>query len=86
MNSRLGFMFSISVFDWGFTILFSRDKNFLSNFTDIDQKTSFERALEIYNHLNAALEPVDKNCVKKIVCEAGALAKDVGLTQYPIVR
>ena len=24
------------------------------------QKTSFERALEIYNHLNAALEPVDQ--------------------------
>lgn len=53
---------------------------------DMDQKTSFQRALEIYNHLNAALEPVDKNCVEKIVCEAGALGKDVGLTQNPIVR
>ena len=56
------------------------------NLTDMDQKNRFERALEIYNHLNAALEPVDKNCVKKIVCEAGALTKDVGLTQNPIVR
>ena len=58
----------------------------MSNFTGMGQKTSFERALEIYNHLNAALEPVDKNCVEKIVCEAGALGKDVGLTQNPIVR
>ena len=58
----------------------------MSNFTDMGQKTSFDRALEIYNHLNAALEPVDKNCVEKIVCEAGALGKDVDLTQNPIVR
>ena len=26
----------------------------------MDQNTRFERALEIYNHLNAALEPVDQ--------------------------
>ena len=53
---------------------------------DMYPMTPFERALEIYDHLNAALEPVDKNCVEKIICEVGALAGDVGLTQNPILR
>jgi len=52
----------------------------------VDPRTTFERAIEIYDHLNAALEPVDKRCVEKIVCEVGALAGDVGLTQNPLLR
>ena len=48
--------------------------------------TPFEKALEIYDHLNAALQPVDKRCVEKIICEAGELAGDVGLTQNPAVK
>merc|ERR1712172_453987 len=44
------------------------------------------RSIEIYNHLNAALEPVDKNCVEKITCEVGSLARDAGLTQNAIFR
>ena len=52
----------------------------------MDPRTTFERAIEIYDHLNAALEPVDKRCVEKIVCEVGALAGDVGLTQNPLLR
>ena len=56
------------------------------NITEVDPRTTFERAIEIYDHLNAALEPVDKRCVEKIVCEVGALAGDVGLTQNPLLR
>jgi len=44
------------------------------------------RSIEIYSHLNAALEPVDKNCIEKITCEVGALAGDAGLTTNPILR
>jgi hypothetical protein len=58
-------------------------------FADEDQasRTNFVgRSIEIYNHLNAALEPVDKNCVEKITCEVGSLARDAGLTQNAIFR
>lgn len=58
-------------------------------YADEDQasRTNFVgRSIEIYNHLNAALEPVDKNCVEKITCEVGSLARDAGLTQNAIFR
>lgn len=58
-------------------------------YADEDQasRTNFVgRSIEIYNHLNAALEPVDKNCVEKITCEVGSLARDAGLTQNVIFR
>merc|ERR1712172_316343 len=58
-------------------------------YADEDQasRTNFVgRSIEIYNHLNAALEPVDKNCVKKITCEVGSLARDAGLTQNAVFR
>merc|ERR1711971_1441043 len=54
---------------------------------DHASRTNFVgRSIEIYNHLNAALEPVDKNCVEKITCEVGSLARDAGLTQNAIFR
>ena len=48
--------------------------------------TPYERALEIFDHLNSALEPVDTKCVDKIICEVGELAGEVGLTTNPILR
>ena len=48
--------------------------------------TPYERALEIFDHLNSALEPVDVKCVDKIICEVGELAGEVGLTTNPILR
>merc|ERR1711971_1029720 len=54
---------------------------------DHASRTNFVgRSIEIYNHLNAALEPVDKNCVEKITCEVGSLARDAGLTQNAVFR
>ena len=59
----------------------------LFEFSDQASRTNFVgRSIEIYNHLNAALEPVDKNCVEKITCEVGSLARDAGLTQNAIFR
>ena len=60
---------------------------FYLNFSDHASRTNFVgRSIEIYNHLNAALEPVDKNCVEKITCEVGSLARDAGLTQNAVFR
>ena len=60
---------------------------FYLNFSDQASRTNFlGRSIEIYNHLNAALKPVDKNCVEKITCEVGSLARDAGLTQNAIFR
>ena len=44
------------------------------------------RSTEIYDHLNAALEPVDRGCMEKITCEAGILAADAGYTSNPVLR
>jgi len=65
-----------------------RYADYYDNYADYDMypMTPFEKALEIYDHLNAALQPVDKRCVEKIICEAGELAGDVGLTKNPIFR
>lgn len=43
------------------------------------------RSFEIYDHLNAALEPVDRGCLEKITCELGGLSYDVGLTSNPLL-
>jgi len=52
----------------------------------VSRMSFLERSLEIYSHLNAALEPVDKKCIEKITCEVGALAGDAGLTTNPLLR
>jgi len=44
------------------------------------------RSFEIYDHLNAALEPVDRGCIEKITCEVGGLSYDAGLTSNPLLR
>ena len=44
------------------------------------------RSTDIYDHLNAALEPVDRGCMEKITCEAGVLAADAGYTSNPVIR
>jgi len=44
------------------------------------------RSAEIYDHLNMALEPIDRNCMEKITCEVGGLAYDAGLTSHPFLK
>lgn len=51
-----------------------------------DVTDTVERSTEIYDHLNAALAPVDRGCMEKITCEAGVLAGDAGYTSNPMIR
>jgi len=44
------------------------------------------RTTEIYDHLNMALEPIDRRCIEKITCEVGGLAYDAGVTSHPFLK
>ena len=44
------------------------------------------RSMEIYDHLNMALEPIDRGCMEKITCEVGSLSYDAGFTSNPILK
>jgi len=44
------------------------------------------RTMEIYDHLNEVLEPIDRDCVEKITCEVGSLAYDAGITSNPFLK
>jgi len=44
------------------------------------------RTIEIYDHLNQVLEPIDRQCMEKITCEVGSLAYDSGVTSHPFLK
>jgi len=44
------------------------------------------RSIEIYDHLNEVLDPIDRQCIEKITCEVGGLAYDAGVTSHPFLK
>jgi len=54
---------------------------------EIIERSDFAgRTMEIYEHLNMALEPIDRGCLEKITCEVGGLAYDAGVTSSPFLK
>jgi len=62
-----------------------RKRRYANEYHEIARSDYVGRSFEIYNHLNAALQPVDRGCLEKITCEVGHLTYDVGLTSNPIL-
>ena len=79
----LFFPLHVNIQDGNLNNIQGRKKRYIE---EIEQADFAGRTNEIYDHLNMVLEPVDRNCLKKITCEVGNLAYDAGLTSHPFLK
>ena len=79
----LFFPLHVNIQDGNLNNINGRKKRYIE---EIEQADFAGRTNEIYDHLNMVLEPVDRNCLKKITCEVGNLAYDAGLTSHPFLK
>jgi len=64
-------------------LLFGRKKRYAE---EVARSDFVGRTIEIYDHLNQVLEPIDRQCMEKITCEVGSLAYDSGVTSHPFLK
>lgn len=53
---------------------------------EVEKSDFVGRTIQIYDHLNEVLDPIDRGCVEKITCEVGSLAYDAGITSNPFLK